>query len=208
MFPTFHKYRREIELLAAFAAALAFILWYGVKEWNPRAFKVRNAPAAVTGFRSHTDSIRLLKEIYLLNVLKLPDQWYFAKTSASGGLKEHFAATAALMREKNPAAPDAAKLISSYYNGGKPFMDPVWFNHPIIGGDGVGAGEITVVSVSAGLTVRVDMEDIHAIEKHNGSFTADQSDALKRILGEFSADAKAKPGTPASRLQNKTRRQK
>ena len=202
MFTTFHKYRTEIELVAAFAAALAFILLYGVKDWKSPAFKPRPAPAVVTNLRSHTDSVRLLKKIYLLNVLKLPDQWYFAKISASGGLKEHFAATAALMREKNPAAPDAAKLIARYYNGGKPFMDPVWFNHPIIGGDGAGAGEITVVSVSAGLTVRVDMEDIHAIEKHDGSFTADQADALKRILGEFPGGVKA---PPASSFKNKAR---
>ena len=205
MFPTFYKYRREIEVLTVFTAALAFLLWYGDKDWKPRAFKPRNAPEAVTGLRSHADSVRLLKNIYLLNVLKLPNRWYFAQISASGGVQEHFAATAALMRKKDPNAPDAAKLIARYYNGGKPFMDPVWFNHPIIGGDGAGAGEITVVSVSAGLTARVDMEDIHSIEKHNGSFTVDQADALKRILGEFSGDSKAKTGAPASSLKNKTR---
>jgi hypothetical protein len=88
-------------------------------------------------------------------------------------------------------------------------MDPVWFNHPIICnacGAVAGAGEITIVSSPAGLTAKVGLEDIHAIEKHNGSFTADQTDALKRIFGEFPGDAKAKLRTPASNLQDKTRK--
>lgn len=183
IFPTFCKYRRELGVLAVTAAALACLILYGNKGWKPDA-----ATAAETGFRSHAESVRLLRKIYALNALKLPDEWYFAKTSAAGGLKERFAATSALMRKKDADAPGPERLMARYHNGGSPFMDPVWFNHPIICrrcSSPSGAGEITIVSLSAGLTSRVGLEDIHDIENHDGSFTFDQSDALKRIFGEI-----------------------